>query len=117
MNTFDTQTEPLWIEQYKAYEIEPGDLVTVAYASGTELAMFLRWTGAGAHFKFLPCSRNGMAAPIRKRVDYITSHAKSRVRPFDESLLIPEYTAYLQKLRNLYFNWDEYQDYWSICAI
>ena len=104
MNTFDTQTEPLWIQQYKAYEIKPGDLVTVAYGSGTELAMFLRWTGDGAQFKLLPYTRDYIALGISKRVDYICSHAKSRVRPFDESLLIPEYTAYLQKLRNLYFN-------------
>ena len=104
MNTFETKTAPLWIQQYQAHEIKPGDLVTVAYGSCTELAMFLRWTGDGAHFKLLPCSSINVALGISKRVDYICSHAKTRVRPFDESLLIPEYTAYLQKLRNLYFN-------------
>lgn len=106
MNTFDTQTEPLWIRQYKAYEIKAGDLVTVAYTGGAELAMFLRWTGDGAHFKFLPYNFYADATDqkISKHVDYINSNAKGRVRPFDESLLIPEYAAYLQKLRNLYFN-------------
>ena len=104
MNTFDTQTEPLWIQQYKAYEIKPGDLVTVAYGGGAQLAMFLRWTGDGAHFKLLPCSSYAADQKISKHVDYINSNAKGRVLPFDESLLIPRYAAYLQKLRNLYFN-------------
>ena len=104
MNTFDTKTAPLWVEQCKAHEIKPGDLVTVAYGNCAELAMFLRWTGDGAQFKVLPCSSIYVALGISKRVDYINSHAKGRVRPFDESLLIPEYAAYLQKLRNLYFN-------------
>jgi len=105
MNTFNTLTEPLWVQQYKAHEIKPGDLVTVAYGSGVEFAMFLRWTGdaGGAHFKFLPCNSGDIDQKISKHVDYINSHAKHRVRPFDESLLIPEYTTYLQKLRNLYF--------------
>ena len=105
MNTFGKETEPLWIQQYQAHEIKPGDLVTVAYGSGTELAMFLRWTEDGAHFKFLPHTSDYIAlVGISKHVNYINGHAKSRVRPFDESLLIPEYAAYLQKLRNLYFN-------------
>ena len=96
--------EPLWVQQYKAHKIKPGDLVTVAYTGGTELAMFLRWTGDGAHFKFLPYYYYAADQKISKHVNYINSNAKSRVRPFDESLLIPEYAAYLQKLRNLYFN-------------
>jgi len=104
MNTFDTQTEPLWIQQHKAHKIKPGDLVTVAYGGGAEFAMFLRWTGDGAHFKLLPWSSYNIDQKISKHVDYINSNAKGRVRPFDESLLIPEYAAYLQKLRNLYFN-------------